>query len=221
MKLVYPQIKEIFDFDKYPVQTLVIENPMFMYQLLSDINRQLNGESGDAVLSENDRPVPMKKRLDLVIDFINFDVNSRGIMTKIMTELDKMANEDENREKTEKLLAGIESYIDDLCFELNADIYCEKLSFFQILKAVGLKVSSDFENLADAIYAYMELVREFEGEKLFVFVNLKSYVLEEDINSLIATAQKHEFQVLLLDNNNSFCINSDKNLIIDRDLCEI
>ena len=67
----------------------------------------------------------------------------------------------------------------------------------------------------------MTLVRELDKEKLFVFVNLRSWFLDEEVESFMQTALSHKFNVLLLDNREYTRLPGEKRTIIDRDLCEI
>ena len=52
----------------------------------------------------------------------------------------------------------------------------------------------EYFRLVDKIYAYMELIREFEGDKLFIFVNLSSYIGKEQLQEFVNTVIGHSFQ---------------------------
>lgn len=123
-------------------------------------------------------------------------------------------------ERTQKLLAEIETYINDLSLNFDAEIECHDISFQQILKAAELTVTDDYTRLVDKIYAYMELIREFEGDKLFIFVNLSSYIESEQLQELADTAIGHSFKVLLIDSHDFEMLEKENRLIVDCDLCE-
>lgn len=123
-------------------------------------------------------------------------------------------------ERTQKLLAEMETYINDLSLNFDAEIECNDISFQQVLKAVKLSVVDDYSRLVDRIYAYMELIREFEGDKLFIFVNLSSYIGNEQLQEFVDTVIGHSFRVLLIDSHDFEKLENENRLIVDCDLCE-
>lgn len=67
----------------------------------------------------------------------------------------------------------------------------------------------------------MSLILDFEPKKLFVFVNLRSYFLDEEIELFVKTVKLRQMQVLLLESSSRQRIDGIKQLTIDCDLCEI
>ena len=50
----------------------------------------------------------------------------------------------------------------------------------------------------DKIIDYMELVREYDSIKLFVFVNLRSYISDKDCIMLYDTILRKQFMTIML-----------------------
>lgn len=67
----------------------------------------------------------------------------------------------------------------------------------------------------------MSLILDFEPKKLFVFVNLRSYFLDEEIELFVKTVKLRQMQVLLLESSSRKRIDGMKQLTVDCDLCEI
>jgi len=97
----------------------------------------------------------------------------------------------------------------------------DKLSLNNLLKSVGMRVIIDYNKLVERLFAYMDLVRRFEGEKLFLLVNLRSFVSLEDMELFMQTVVAHGLRVLLVDNQAYPLLPLEKRHIIDSDLCEI
>ena len=97
----------------------------------------------------------------------------------------------------------------------------DKLSLNNLLKSVGMRVIIDYNKLVERLFAYMDLVRRFEGEKLFLLVNLRSFVSLEDMALFMQTAVAHGLRVLLVDNQAYPLLPLEKRHIIDSDLCEL
>lgn len=221
MKLVYPSLQSPILLSTDYINSLVVEEPGYFYEIVKDLKEQWEGMDGRAVLSKNNEPVEIRKRLELVIDCINFEVNQKALLTKVLSALEKTARSEDHIEKTQQLLAEIERYIYDVSFDFDVEIQCDKMSIAQILKAAGIRILSEYDNLTEVLYSYMQLVREFDGDKVFVFVNLRSFVKMAELQDFADTVLAHKYRVLLLDNHIYPSLPRERRLIVDADLCEI
>lgn len=220
MKLVYPKIADRIVISEQQINTLVIENPELLYELIMDMKRQSENMEGETVLSIHDKIVSFSKHADIITDVLSLELNNRKILSKIISAMEKRSVDSVYYERTQQLLSQIETYINELSLEFNAEIECEEMTMQHILKAAGIAVTDEYSCLADRIYAYMELVREFEGDKLFIFVNLSSYIESKKMQKFADTVIGHAYRVLLIDSHDFEKLDNEKRLIIDRDLCE-
>ena len=62
MKLVYPDIDCVFDTQIDKINTIVIENPHLLCALISDLQTQLAGGEGRAVLSADGKFLPVGRK---------------------------------------------------------------------------------------------------------------------------------------------------------------
>lgn len=221
MKLVYPTLQTPIMLSNDCLNSMIIEEPGFFYEIVKDLKQQWEGMDGRAVLSENDEPVEIRKNLELVIDCIDFEINQKTLLTKVLSALERVGRSEDYIEKTQQLLAEIERYIYDVSFDFDVEIQCDKMSIAQILKAAGIRIVSEYDKLTEILYSYMQLVREFDGDKVFVFVNLRSFVKMDELQDFADTVLAHRYRVLLLDNHAYPSLSMEKRLIVDTDLCEI
>lgn len=220
MKIVHPKINSKIEISDREISVLVIEEPEFFYELLIDIKKQINNFEGNTVLSVHNGPVSFHKYVELITDPLAIEMNSRTIMKKVLVAMEKCGQDAVYYERTQKLMAEIETYINDLSLNFDTEIECHDISFQQILKAAELTVVDEYSRLVDRIYAYMELIREFEGDKLFIFVNLSSYIKNERLQEFVNTVVGHSFRVLLIDSHDFERLEKENRLIVDCDLCE-
>ena len=220
MKIVHPKINSRIEISDQQINVLVIETPDFLYELLTDIKRQMNNFEGDTVLYVHEEPVSFHKYVELITDPLSIEMNNRTIVKRVLTAMEKCGQDDVYYERTQKLMAEIEAYINDLSLNFDTDIECHEISLQQILKAAELTVADEYSRLVDRVYAYMELIREFEGDKLFIFVNLSSYIGREQLQEFANTVIGHSFQVLLIDSHDFERLEKENRLIVDCDLCE-
>ena len=72
----------------------------------------------------------------------------------------------------------------------------------------------------EKILDYMELVREFDRNKLFITVNMRSFFDDELITEFMKTVVSHEYRILMLESNAYLRLTLEKRITIDADLCE-
>lgn len=220
MKLAHPQMENVIELQSDRVSTLVIENRRFFSSMLRDIYRQTEGGSGPLVLSENMIELDMSKYADLTDSFLSFTLNRKPLLNKILSALEKQALSGEMFPQTAEILTGIERYIDELAHGFSCDIDTTKLSVSAVLRMAGIYVRDDYDNHLERIIDYMELTREFDRDKLFIFVNMRSYFEDEELELFFETVLAHEYKLLLIDSHAAPLLKNEKRLVIDEDLCE-
>ena len=85
----------------------------------------------------------------------------------------------------------------------------------------GIKYEVLEENFLERLVRYMRIVERLLKKKLFVFVNLRSYLSNQQIDELIKEATYQEIQLLLIETCARDCIEGVTRYIIDKDGCEI
>ena len=221
MKLAHPVLDRIFDFEGSCVHTLIIESPDFFRSFLSDICGQMNGREGEVVLSEGEKILDISSRLEIITDFVTFDINQKGLITKMLSAIEKKALDGEHYLKTNELLQSMELYASELFFDAPCQLSCAKLSIANLLKSMGIAILDDFESIPEKIVDYMSLVYEFDREKLFVTVNMRSFFGETVMNEFVKTVIDHGIRLLMLENRELSPLENEKRIIIDCDMCEI
>lgn len=221
MKLTHPDLEYVPDTDGTEIPILVIEDPKFFRSFLSDLFSQTDGLAGRAVLSINDSPVDMSKYLEILDRFVPFEINRKPLLTKILTALEKTAMDEDHFLSTREWLASIEKYIDDLAFSEDCDILCSKIAVSPILRAVGVELQEQYGDPAEKILDYMELVRHYDRDKLFVTVNIRSFFSDKETADFMKTARSHGFHLLMLESAERPRLPLEDRHVVDRDLCEI
>lgn len=223
MRLAYPALLEVLPIDGYYISCLVIENKRLFRALLCDAASAIDGNKTDLVLSDGDRILDMTKHAEILSDFICFDLNRKTLLNKIVGEMEKIAVSPEHYMKTRELLTDIESSISEWAFSFPCDIVAGKISVSTLLKSVGIELRDEYEGHrgeVEKILDYMELVREFDRNKLFITVNMRSFFEDELITEFMKTVVSHEYRVLMIESNAYPKLPLEKRITIDADLCE-
>ena len=62
-----------------------------------------------------------------------------------------------------------------------------------------MHVRDEYEDPLERLTDYMELVREFDRDKLFVLLNLRSYFTDTQISAFLKTISINRYHILLID----------------------
>lgn len=219
MKLVSPRFQNVILWEEDKICSLIIESPDVFRELLSDFVSELNGMESGMILSHNGEPVKMANHLELILSYIPFEVNTKRLVSNLLSVLESEAVNEEHYVRTQELLADIERYMDELSFRLPAKLEY-KISISSLLKMTSPRLNLEGTTGIEEIYQYMQFYREVIGERLFVFINLRSYYNECDVAQFIETVVAHKFRILLIDNREFTKLPYENRLIIDIDRCE-
>lgn len=221
MKLATPLLNEVVTFDEEHVTSIVMENQVCFRKLLEDLSAQTDGGSGISTLSMNNVPVPFTKYAEIIQCFVPFDLNRKTLQTRIISELERLGNDEKNFLHTRQVLALTEKYIDELALDLPCDIISEKLTFSGLLKAAGITIADVGLNPVEKLVRYMEMVCEFERNKLFIMVNMRSWFTDENMEGFIREANARKMLLLLLECCDRPRLSAERRLTVDKDWCEI
>ncbi len=220
MILCHPQMATIMDFSGAKAQTLVIEAPSFFRAFLQDLYDQIDGMDGELILSEQDKQLSIGNWVEVMDNFLNFDMNKKHLLNKIIGEMERISGNDAFFLKTSDILQRLEAYTSELAFSFDCDIVCGHCTVGSLLKGMGVTVRDEYEDPMERLIDYMELVREFERDKLFVYVNLRSFFADKEIERFLRTALDHGYRILLIDGQAHEKLPLENRITVDNDLCE-
>lgn len=221
MKIVFEGIDQVFECEEDYRWTLVIENQRKMYQIVSDIVEQTNGNDGRSVLSENNKILRIDRKLELLSQFIPFDLNRKSLINKITSKMQNAALQGEYYLQTQQVLAQWEKLCLDLSIEFPGDINFTKISADTLFKSAGIEIENQYERLSEKLLDYFELVEAYDDKKLFVLVNLRSFIEDSEMGVFLETIVKRSYNVLFLENAEHSALEYEKRYIVDADLCNI
>ena len=220
MKLLIPDYQINLTWKDYSVPTLIIENPHQLFEIINDLVLQIKeGNNGKAIYSDKDKPVPLEKAFEILIDYLSIDSVPKMLLTKIQKRMEFQATNGPLFENTQILLAQMEHLAEEIAMSLDLEIDCEKLTVGNLLKALGITINLDYNGLGEKIFVLMDLISRFEGDKIFILVNLRSYLSSEEIQLFVDTALAHDLKFLLIDNRRYPLFHQEKRVLIDNDLC--
>lgn len=222
MIIAYPVLDLCCELKEDKVLTLVIENQQVFYNLIMDIQNQLEGNSGQFILSEDFTPLELRRNAELITQLVPFTVNQKDLISKLYALLKKKSVDEKMYFSTQKLISEVSDYLYKLTEDENMELtntVPEDVS--GILKAFEVRFDDNGKSLSEKLLEYAITSNELKGKKLLITVNLRSYLNDKDT--------EHLFQSILLKKINLICIESfehsriqyEEILIIDKDMCVI
>lgn len=88
-----------------------------------------------------------------------------------------------------------------------------------LIKAAGICVDDDYDNLGEQLLDYFELVQEYDGKKLFILVNLRSYLSDAEMNLFLQNIVERDIQILILESSEHPILEWECRHIVEADFC--
>lgn len=221
MKAIYVKYGIELSLEENQIITLVVENPQVMSDMLRDIFRQINGEEGGWILSENDKIFPLEKTSVLLDNPLTADCNEKKILTKLYKELSEQAKislyEDCTQVNShiisflEKLFATVPYHLE---MELDVDVAA-------LLKLYGVKVESDGADVLETLIDYLRAISSICNIHVVWILNLKQFLTEEQVDQLYEFCFYEKIYLINLEGQKNYALKQEKCVIIDKDLCVI
>ncbi|MCM1579514.1 MAG: type II-A CRISPR-associated protein Csn2 [Ruminococcus sp.] len=220
--IAHPSINFYTRLEEGSIVTLIIENRDFFSELLSDIIGQTEGTEGSFVLSDDNSPLDMKKRAEIITQFVPFTVNQKELLNKVYAVLKGKAYDDEMYQTTNNMISGIERYLYRLTEDFGSDIsIAEPDDISGILKMFNVKINDAGLSLPEKLLEYMLAANEYKGERVFITVNLRSYINDKNAGQLFHDILLNKIKLICIENKEYKKFECEKRFIIDDDLCLI
>lgn len=219
MKLYIPQIDYLVEFKAKTYQTLVIENPRLLCRILNDIAEQLQGNEGQIVLSKDNKVISIEKNIEMISQFIPFEMNKRSLLTKITNHIQQLAIGDKYYLQTTTLVTEWERLLLNLSMDMIGNLNFTKISVEALIRASGIELDETYDNLGEKLLDYFELVQEYEQRKIFVLVNLRSYMSNSDMLEFFKGIGERQYYILFIESIDYQTLPVEEKHIIDAEQC--
>lgn len=222
MKLAHVELNKPIEIEPaYPCEW-VIESPKLFTKYIQELLKQNGGEDGNFVFSQDDKIVDFSKKGEIILNPFAVDINERKIINKLYTQLTELAYTELFYTQTQEIIQQIHQYIYELEQE-SRHVLCmdENIELFSIFKAVGVRHEVYEEDFCECLCRYIKVIREVLGIQLVVFVNIRSYLSDEEVLDLVKNTGYEDVNLLLIESKERSCIIGVNRCIIDVDLCEI
>lgn len=200
---------------------VVIENGRLFREFVCALYECVENGDDSILFSENNEEIDVSEKVELISQFVPFSLNSKSLIAALNKKVEKIAMRAENRDKLEKLIAVTSKYISELLLEIPHEIDGIDISIGGLIKLAGLRFAEEGASLSNLLVDYMRLVREFMGDKFFIFINLRSYLTDKEMREMIKVCRLDNFRMMLIDSCSRGMLNGETRFLVDEDLCEL
>lgn len=200
---------------------LVLESSKMYSAVLWELFRQYDGECDSFILSEGNKTLNLVKTSELLPDPFRLDFANKKIITRLYQELGIKMHED-MPEELGRINSLCVNMIDKAAGSLPYAItYDPVIDMNALLKMYGVKIDDYSENAAERLAAYIQLMQRLCGVKLFITVNLATFLEPVELELLYETVRYEKTSILMLENREREWIDGESVDIIDEDACLI
>lgn len=208
--------------DGWGITEWILEDQKIFSHYVRELYAQFQGEEGKFILADGEKELSISKEADLICDVMGLQINNRKILGKLYSELQTLAFSENFFVSTQGIIQEINQFLlnleDATNYILEMD---EQVDMSALFKAVGMRLYDEQENFFENLVRYVKVEVELLEKHFFIFLNLRSYLTDEQIVELMREANYQEIQILMIESQAKGCICGVKRCIIDKDRCEI
>lgn len=221
MKIKINYLENILQLKDDKILSLEIENKNYFYRIINDLYSLSNLEIVEKITfyDSNNKELNNNK-LKIFVNYFNFEFDSK----KYTTDINKyIVNEMDENDKN-SLLKAYNKLIDTFLKILNkSDLplqILEDITADNIIKNLKLSINPK-NNLLDNLLLVIELEKTLKTNNILIFINLKQYLINQELIELYKYAIYNKINIILID---SQCyggtLEYENKLIIDNNLDE-
>ncbi|WP_321519317.1 type II-A CRISPR-associated protein Csn2 [uncultured Bacteroides sp.] len=153
------------------------------------------------MIFEGETEIKSKERLMLISDLIYLPLRDRAIVTKLYERFNALIFEDEEmRISLEEINNTLIDKLAEVGFQLQGEYdFTLEWDARKYLKTFDFGVCIDSDLLFDKLIGFLEVASDIFPEKLLIFVNLKSFLTENELVAFYQAVISLKIQVLLVE----------------------
>ena len=204
-----------------PASLHIEDNHLFSNVIYSIIKAQQDKSEPFYLFDSNEKELSPTKDIKVILSPFDFDFNSKDIQSKMFSICESNINSDtENQHIMEQCYnVFIKSFVE--CADIYENNFDIELNFDikKILKFLGVKINYDSScSLFEKTLQIIEILAQLKLSRLIVFINLKLYFNNEEIEQIYKTAIYNQINLLTIEQGKpNKILKYEKSIYIDKD----
>lgn len=209
------------------INVLQIQDKKLFTNVINSLNDNINDIEDTKeriIILDNDTEIKIEKEVLMFIDVFNIDFNQKKIQSALYNKIEKIYKQEFERMSEfqtifQKLQLNVLDVFNEFPFEFN---YKESIGIQEYLKLLGLKISNNKGKITDTIFSLIDVVEYLSVTKILIFVNLKLYLIDDELKEIYKYAMYKKVNILLIETGEEKePFENEKILYIDSDYDEI
>ena len=209
------------------INVLQIQDKKLFTNVINSLNDNINNIEDTKeriIILDNDIEIKIEKEVLMIIDVFNIDFNQKKIQSALYNKIEKIYKQEFERMSEfqtifQKLQLNVLDVFNEFPFEFN---YKESIGIQEYLKLLGLKISNNKGEITDTIFSLIDVVEYLLIAKILIFVNLKLYLIDDELKEIYKYAMYKKVNILLIETGEEKePLENEKILYIDSDYDEI
>lgn len=201
---------------------LVLEDPLLFTKYVCEFNDQYNGLEGNWILSELDKEYQLDKYASLVLDPISLSINNRTVINKLYSDVEKHTLSSEKILSLNAFNQEVNRFIEEIVNEFDYDVsFDSEFDIKSVLKFANVRFNDESDTLLEKLINYVKICSSLMRTKLFIFINLKAFLNDKDLEYLYTQIYYLKSNVLLIESFDKQRLLCEDYAIVDKDYCLI
>ncbi|MFI3328948.1 MAG: type II-A CRISPR-associated protein Csn2 [bacterium] len=215
MKLTHDILNKPIVFNSENINIIYIECSKLFYTICNNFI-----EFNDCLeLYKDNKKLNPSKSICIITDYFNLNINTTKNLSKLYLSLTQGINSIEKNNFNNYFI----NFIQTISFESNYNLtYDLEINYNEIYKSVSLQIDQrDNLTFLEKLISYISISRDLNNYELFVLINIKVFMNDNDIEELYKYCIYNKINLLLLETKQSTILHNEKVTIIDKDFCII
>ena len=221
MRILYDRLGINVMLELSCMYSFAIESEIECMRFTQELWNEYNGEEGHIIISDSGKKINISKDVAVIVNPFAVSLNDKKIVNQLYKDLLKIVLEELPEQKNnlaKELINCFDKVVTKTPYPITYDFDVDDIGLFKLYH-VGFDDKST--SFIDKLVDYMKLCSSICGIRLFFFINLKSFISEQEYEMLYETIKYEEITIVNLSNRPDYIMNKEKCFLIDRDLCII
>ncbi|SFB70204.1 type II-A CRISPR-associated protein Csn2 [Butyrivibrio sp. YAB3001] len=221
MRFIYSPYSIDMAWEEHENCILQIENKKVYVDLLSDLYSQIYHGEGEAILSDGEKCIDIKKSTEVILEPFSIDFNNRKIKGKVYQELSTIALQNHFLQYND-ICSQLQEFMEKLLIEVPYSIaYQSSIVVDELFKAEAVELDYKYESLAEKICIYIKLLSSACGVRAVFFNDMGRFLSDEEMISVFKEAQYDKVSIIDIStqDKNRYMAEGIVHYILDETLC--
>ena len=181
------------------LMSFVIQHAQVFASFIQGLH-QYTEESEDLKIFDRNYKSLKAGEIMVITDILGHDVNHSSVLQLIYKDLEmQISEEPETKTKIEQLLGEAAGLINKELLDFELDLESSEIGLADLFKVMKVKIEIQTDTIFDRMFEVIQAFKYLSKKAVIIFVNVGTYLTEEEIASFEEYVELHHIPVLLVD----------------------